>query len=188
MNNASKPPIESRPPAPRHEIAGRAASKIRTTRERTALGVLAIASAAALAWLALPFLTALLLGALLAFSLEPAYRSLTRLTHRPLVASLFTVIVSGVLIIGALGGFVSVFVARTVQLTNAARQELQSGGHLSHSVTEVTRWLARMGIDCRIACRIKSNPTSSRRLVEHRGNRRRGSAPAGSQVVRIPGL
>jgi predicted PurR-regulated permease PerM len=158
MNSASKPPIESRPPAPRHEIAGRAASRIRTTRERTAVVVLAIASATAMAWLALPFITALLLGTLLAFSLEPAYRYLTRLTHRPLVASLIAVIVSGVVIIGALGGFVSVFVARTVQLTNAARQDLQSGGPLSHSVTEVTRRLARTGIDSsQVTTRIESS-------------------------------
>jgi predicted PurR-regulated permease PerM len=158
MNSASKPPIESRPPARRHQIAGRAASKIRTTRERTALGVLAIASVTAMTWLALPFITALVLGTLLAFSLEPAYRYLTRLTHRPLVASLVAVIVSGVVIIGALGGFVSVFVARTVQLTNAARQDLQSGGPLSHSVTEVTRWLARTGIDSsQVTTRIESS-------------------------------
>ena len=128
-----------------------------TTRERKALGVLAIVSAAAMAWLAWPFLTALVLGALLAFSLEPAYRWLARLTRKPLLAALITVIASGVLIIGALGGFASAFVSRTAQLTNAARQDLHSGGPLSRAVTDVTQWLARIGIDSSQVTRLEAS-------------------------------
>jgi predicted PurR-regulated permease PerM len=122
-------------------------SRASINRERKALGVLAIIAALGVVWLAWPFATALILGALLAFALEPVCRQLARHTHKPFVAALITVIVSGAVIIGALGGFATAFVTRTVQLTNAARQDLQSGGPLSHAVLGLTSWLTRIGVD-----------------------------------------
>jgi predicted PurR-regulated permease PerM len=122
-------------------------ARTRASRERRALGVLAIIAAAAMGWLALPFATALILGALLAFALAPIYQTLTRITRRPALSAAITVIVSGAIIIGALAGFASAFVSRTLELANLARQDLQTGGPLSHSVSALGNWLARIGID-----------------------------------------
>ena len=71
--------------------------------ERRALGWVATGAAAALAWLALPFFTGLLLGTLMAFSLEPLYEWLARRTRRPIIASLVTVLISAVTIVAELG-------------------------------------------------------------------------------------
>ena len=49
--------------------------------ERQALGWLAIAAVVAIAWLALPFVTGLLIGALMAFTLQPVYDA-PRAAHR----------------------------------------------------------------------------------------------------------
>jgi predicted PurR-regulated permease PerM len=115
--------------------------------ERQALGALALIALIAMAWLALPFATALVIGALLAFTLDPAHEQLVRYTRRPAAASVAVVILSGVIIVGALGGFATLFVTRAVQLANTTRQELQSGGPLTILVGTVTRWLSRLGID-----------------------------------------
>ena len=114
--------------------------------ERQALGILAVAAMGAMAWLALPFATALILGTLLAFALEPIYERLARYTGRP-AAALLIVITSGIVIVGALAGFATLFVARAVALVNTARQQLQSGGPLSVWVDTGTRWLGHFGIN-----------------------------------------
>jgi predicted PurR-regulated permease PerM len=127
-------------------------------RERKALGVFAVIAAAGVVWLAWPFVTALVIGALLAFALEPACHALTRVTRKTPLAAVITVILSGVVIVGAVGGFASVFVTRTVQLTTIARQDLQSGGPLSHMLAALTSWAGRLGIDsAQIMERIQSS-------------------------------
>lgn len=114
--------------------------------ERQALGWLAVGALAAITWLALPFVTGLLVGALMAFTLQPVYQHLARRTGRPFVASLTTVVASAVVIVGALAGFVSVFVTRAVGLANIAREELRPGGALTEWVDGVAGWLGRFGI------------------------------------------
>lgn len=114
--------------------------------ERRALGWLAIGAAVAIAWLALPFVTGLLLGTLMAFSLEPLYEWLTRRTRRPVIASLVTVLISAVAIVGAAGGFGSLFVTRAVALVNTVREQLRPGGALAAWVDTGTGWLARFGV------------------------------------------
>ena len=114
--------------------------------ERQALGWLAVGAVAATVWLALPFVTGLLIGTLLAFTLEPLYRYLARRTGRPFVASLTIVMASAVIIVGALAGFVSLFITRAVGLANTAREELRPGGALTAWVDGVTGWLDRFGI------------------------------------------
>lgn len=113
---------------------------------RRALGWLALAAVAAIVWLALPFATGLLLGTLMAFAAEPTYRILARRTGRPVMTSLLIVMSSAVVIVGALAGFVSLFVTRAVQFANAVREALQPGGTLSASLTAVAGWLGRFGI------------------------------------------
>src|SRR5689334_23276186 len=114
--------------------------------ETRALTWLAIAAVLAIAWLAHPFGAGLLIGALLAFTLEPVYEWLKRRTHRPVLASLATVGASAVVIIGAVAGFVTLFVTHAVTLSNAVREELHPGGALTPWVDAVTGWLARFGI------------------------------------------
>jgi predicted PurR-regulated permease PerM len=113
---------------------------------RRALGWLAVAAALAIIWLARPFVSALLLGALMAFTLEPAYAALARRTQRPFLASLTTVLVSGAVVGGALAGFVSEFVARAAEVASSVREGLRPGGVLSARLDAVSGWLAHVGI------------------------------------------
>ena len=114
--------------------------------ERQALNVLAVLAVIAMVWLAQPFATALVLGALLAFTLEPAYEWLTRYVGSTF-AAVSVVLVSGLAIVGALVGFATAFVARAVTLVNDAREQLQSGGPVADWASAVSRWLAHIGID-----------------------------------------
>src|SRR6202041_1616326 len=95
---------------------------------RRALGWLAVAAAASIVWLTRPFLSALLLGALMAFTLEPVYAALARRTRRPFLASLTTVLASGAAVGGALAAFVSVFVMRAVGVASFVREGLRPAG------------------------------------------------------------
>jgi predicted PurR-regulated permease PerM len=114
--------------------------------ERRALGWVALGAVVAIAWLALPFVTGLFLGALMAFTLEPVYAGLVRRIRRPVIASLAVVIVSALVIVGAVSVFVSLFVTRAVGLANTVREELRPGGALAAWVDTVTGWLARFGV------------------------------------------
>lgn len=114
--------------------------------ERRALGWVALAAVVAIAWLALPFVTGLFLGALVAFTLEPVYAWLVRRIRQPVVASLAVVVVSALVIVGAVSVFVSLFVTRAVGLANTVREELRPGGALTAWVDTVTGWLARFGL------------------------------------------
>jgi predicted PurR-regulated permease PerM len=113
---------------------------------RRALGWLAVVAAVSIVWLTRPFLSALLLGALMAFTLEPVYAALARRTRRPFLASLTTVLVSGAVVGGALAAFVSVFVMRAVEVASSVREGLRPGGALSGRVDAVSGWLAHLGI------------------------------------------
>ena len=113
---------------------------------RRALGWLAVAAAASIVWLTRPFLSALLLGALMAFTLEPVYAALARRTRRPFLASLTTVLASGAAVGGALAAFVSVFVMRAVGVASSVREGLRPGGALGGRVDAVSGWLAHLGI------------------------------------------
>jgi predicted PurR-regulated permease PerM len=113
---------------------------------RRALGWLAVVAAVSIVWLTRPFLSALLLGALMAFTLEPVYATLARRTRTPFLASMTTVLLSGAVVGGALAGFISVFVMRVVGLASSVREGLRPGGDLSGRVDAVSGWLAHVGI------------------------------------------
>ena len=113
---------------------------------RTALGWLAVAAVFAIAWLALPFATGILLGALMAFTLDPVYAALVRRWHRPTTASLITIATSTLLIVGALSAFMTQFVMRSVSLANTLRDQLHNHGTLSVWIDSATGWLGRIGI------------------------------------------
>jgi predicted PurR-regulated permease PerM len=118
----------------------------KATIERRALGWLAVAAVVVIASLARPFAVAMLLGALMAFTLDPAYDALVRRTRRPLLAALLTVIVTGLVVLGVAAGFVLLFVTRVVELANTVREELRPGGALAASADTVTGWLGGRGV------------------------------------------
>lgn len=114
--------------------------------ERHALTWLAAAAAVTIVWISHPFGTGLMLGALLAFTLEPVYAWLVRRTGRPLLAALSVVLASAVIITGALAGFASLFVARAVDVSTAVREQLHTGGALNAWIDAAAGWFARFGL------------------------------------------
>jgi predicted PurR-regulated permease PerM len=113
---------------------------------RRALAWLAAGSLVAIAWLAHPFATGLLLGALMGFTVQPAHERMARWSGRPLIASVAMVLAAGLVIVGCVVGFLSLFVTQAVGLANAIREQLRPGGAVALWVDTVTRWLALLGI------------------------------------------
>jgi predicted PurR-regulated permease PerM len=114
--------------------------------KREALGWLALAALLIIGWLARPFATGLLLGAVVAFTLEPVYAALVRWSGRPAVASAVTLVGSGAVILGLVAGFVSLFVARAVVLARFVHDQLQPGAGLYAWIESVADWLGRVGL------------------------------------------
>jgi predicted PurR-regulated permease PerM len=114
--------------------------------ERRALAWVAFGAVAVIAWLARPFATGLLLGALMGFALRPANDSLARRTGRPLLAALGVMIAATVIIVGALAGFVTIFITRAVALANTVKEQLAPGGAITGWVDAASRWLGRFGV------------------------------------------
>ncbi len=66
------------------------------TDRYTALGWLAVAALAIVLWLALPFVMGMLLGAMMAFTLEPLYEREVRLRGRPILLAITAVLATGI--------------------------------------------------------------------------------------------
>lgn len=113
---------------------------------RRALAWLAGGAVLAIVWLAWPFASGLLLGALMGFTCQPLYRRLAAGSGRPFVASVAVVLIAGLAILGSLAGFASLFVAQVSSLASAAREELKPGGLLTGWLGLVTGWLERVGL------------------------------------------
>ena len=113
---------------------------------RQVLAWLAAGAVLAIAWLAHPFATGLLLGALMGFTLQPVYARLARWSGRPTLSSVTLVLAAALAIVGSVVGFVSVFVTQAVTFAAGVREELKPGGALATWVTTVIGWLARIGI------------------------------------------
>ena len=111
-----------------------------------ALAWLAAAALLVIAWLSHLFATGLLLGALMGFTLQPVYERLARWSRRPLLASVTTVLATGLVIVGGAAGFVSLFVTQAVALAAAAREGLKPGGTLIGWVDAATSWVGRFGL------------------------------------------
>jgi predicted PurR-regulated permease PerM len=114
--------------------------------KRAALGWLAVSAVVLICWLARPFAAGLLLGAVLAFTLEPVYAALVRWSGRPAVASLVTLLGSGALILGLVSGFASLFVARAVVLAKVVHDQVQPNGAIYTWIQSVADWLGRLGL------------------------------------------
>ena len=105
----------------------------------------AVAAVVAIGWLARPLATGLFLGALMGFALEPLYDALRRRTGRPQVASLATVSIAVVAILGVISAFVSLFVTRGVALAGVLATALGPGGSLTPWANSALQLLARLG-------------------------------------------
>ena len=99
-----------------------------------------------IAWLAHPFATGLLLGALMGFTLQPVHARLAGWSGRPTLASVAIVVAAGLAIVGSVAAFVSVFVTQAVAFTAVVREGLKPGGALAAWVSTVTGWLGYFGI------------------------------------------
>lgn len=113
---------------------------------RQVLAWLAGGAVVVIAWLAHPFATWLLLGALTGFTLQPIHDRLARWSGRPTLASVAIVVAAGLAIVGGVVAFASVFVTQAVALTAAVREGLRPGGALAAWVSTVTGWLGRFGL------------------------------------------
>lgn len=112
---------------------------------RRALAWFAGGAVLAIIWLAWPFATGLLLGALMGFTCQPLYRRLAAWSRRPVVASLAVVLAAGLVIVGCAVGFVSLFVTQAVTLAASVREELKPGGMVTLWLGTVVGWLDRFG-------------------------------------------
>jgi predicted PurR-regulated permease PerM len=111
-----------------------------------ALGWLAVAAIAIVGWLARPFVMSMLLGALMAFTLEPLYERVVRARGRPVLWAVTTVIATGLLVLAVAIGFVTLFVTRLAGFANDLGKALSPGGALASSLDAATQWLSRYGI------------------------------------------
>src|SRR5258708_35385677 len=111
-----------------------------------ALGWLAAAAIAIIAWLALPFVMSMLLGALMAFTLEPLYDRVVRARGRPVLWAVATVMATGLLVLAVAVGFVTLFVTRIAGFANDLGKALSPGGALASSLDAASHWLSRYGI------------------------------------------
>lgn len=113
---------------------------------RQVLAWLAGAAVLVIAWLAHPFATGLLLGALMGFTLQPLHARLALWSRRPTLSSIALVVAAGLVILTAVVAFASAFVSQAVTFSVAAREQLKPGGALTTWVEVITGWLARLGL------------------------------------------
>jgi len=89
--------------------------------------------------------TGLVLGALMGFTLQPVYETLRRLVPSRVLASVVIVLAAGHLIVGAVVGFISLFVTRGAALTATLVASLGPGGTANGWMQAATGWLGRFG-------------------------------------------
>lgn len=116
------------------------------TDRYAALGWLAVAAITIVVWLARPFVMGMLLGALMAFTLEPLYERVVRLRSRPVLWAVTTVIATGLLVLAVAVGFVTLFVTRLAGFANDLRKALSPGGTLAISLDAASQWLSQHGL------------------------------------------
>jgi predicted PurR-regulated permease PerM len=111
-----------------------------------ALGWLALAAIAVVIWLARPFVMGMLLGAMMAFTLEPLYEREVRLYRQPVLWAITAVIATGILVLAVAAGFVTLFITRLAGFANDLRTALKPGGALVVSLDATSQWLGRHGL------------------------------------------
>ena len=116
------------------------------TDRYAALGWLALAAIAIVIWLARPFVMGMLLGAMMAFTLEPLYEREVRLYRRPVLWAVAAVIATGILVLAVAASFITLFITRLAGFANDLRTALKPGGALVVSLGAASEWLSRHGL------------------------------------------
>ncbi len=113
--------------------------------EHRALGWAALIAVAAILWLVMPIGVGILLGAFLAFMVQPIFVWMSaRVGMRWGAAA--TVVLSTLTVAGMFGGLAWLFVARGTMLANQLIESFGPGGMASRGLTEVARVTARFGV------------------------------------------
>ena len=110
------------------------------TRQMRALQVLAMAALAALLWIAHPVGVGLLLGALLAFTLQPAYGRLRARHMRPATSAVLCVGTAMLAVVAVLVSFAFLFVSRGVTLAQRLPTLIAKGGAIRSAAEHALRW------------------------------------------------
>ena len=114
--------------------------------ERRALAWVAVVCVVVIAWLARPFASGLLLGAVTGFALRPVSARLAARTGRPLLAALVVMAAASAIIVAAAASFVTLFITRAVALANAVNARLANGGEVAGWMNTALQWTARFGV------------------------------------------
>jgi predicted PurR-regulated permease PerM len=115
--------------------------------EIRAMGILALAAFAGILWIARPVAIGLLLGTLIAFTLQPLYQRLRMSWGRPLLASLACVGLVSVAFVGTLGGFGYLLVVRGVAIVQALILALEPGRPARLSAERLSRVLKPLHLE-----------------------------------------
>jgi predicted PurR-regulated permease PerM len=114
--------------------------------QKRALAVLAILSALALFFVALPIGAGLFLGLLTAFTLLPWHEKLAARWHRRGLASLFCAVISWVLVVGALTAIIVLLVVRASSLVDTVKHASEHGGIFERIDEGIAKPLAPFGV------------------------------------------
>ncbi len=124
--------------------------------ERSALGWTALAATAAICWIVMPVGVGILLGTLLAFTVQPIFERLKpRLGVRG--SALATVIGATVALAGLVGGLASLFVSRGTVLISALLASLGPGAEGGSVLDAIGRYTVKLGMPPQeLAARVKA--------------------------------
>ena len=126
-------------PAPDDPLQPREAATLDSRRaERKALGVFAVIAIAAIIWVIKPVGIGILLGMLIAFTLQPFYESLVNRHGRHALIALGCVFVSAISLIATVGGLTWLFIERGKVMAQALIASLGPNGGLRALGTRIT--------------------------------------------------
>jgi predicted PurR-regulated permease PerM len=114
--------------------------------EPRALGVIAALAVAAILWVLVPVGVGVLLGALLAFTLNRTYRMLARRTRRPALVALGLTLATSAVVAGAIGALVYLLVLQGVAVLSDAPASLAPGGPVYLFLRGLVRPLAAFDV------------------------------------------
>ncbi len=114
--------------------------------ERRALGWCALGAVVAILWITLPVGVGILLGTLVAFSLQPLYERIRERTGRAGTAALITEVLAGVMTFGSIAGLVFLFVMRGAALVHELVDVLSPGGSANRVTDKLAPLLDRLGM------------------------------------------
>jgi predicted PurR-regulated permease PerM len=124
--------------------------------EPRALGIMAALAMLAILWVVLPVGLGVLVGALLALTVDRPCASLVRRTGRPALVALATTAVTTVVVGGIVSALGYLLVQQGVALVGALPSQLHPGGAAASLVEQAARPLARLGLSpAGIAARLR---------------------------------